>query len=388
MKKQSSAGQHKKPGAKTSGKDTGKALKISAGIAIRESLKVQPGERVLIITNPEDEVSRISWALHSAAEECGAHAVIVFQPVKTQLDFCSEEVIGALKTSPDVCISISAQRLGKDRQAIQDPYKEEERIYDSTFHYLLYEKKALRAFWSPRVTVDSFIRAVPLDYARLHLECLRIKEILDDAVSLRVTNANGTDISFSIAGRKGFMDDGDFSLPGRGGNLPAGEAFVSPVVGSASGRIVFDGSICSRRGEILIKTPITVHVQRGYAVSIEGGAEAEELLETIRGGEENARLFEQEGRLPKDMGEAYARNARNIGELGIGLNPNARITGNMLEDEKVYHTCHFAIGSNYDEDAPALIHLDGLVSKPTIVAALPSGKPHDIMKDGNLVGLE
>jgi leucyl aminopeptidase (aminopeptidase T) len=392
MRTQSPAGRHKKTAAKTSAEDTAKALENAAGIAARAALKLRPGERVLIITNPEDEVSRIAWALHGAAEECGARAVMVFQPVKTQLDFCSEEVIGALKTSPDVCVSISAQRLGKDRQAIQQPYREGERLYDSTFHYLLYGKKTLRGFWSPRVTVDSFVRAVPLDYARLRLECLRVKEILDDAVSLRVTNANGTDISFSIAGRKGFMDDGDFSLPGRGGNLPAGEAFVSPVVGSASGRIVFDGSICSRRGEILIRTPIAARVCRGYVESVEpleaGGTEAEELLASIREGEENALVFEAEGRLPAGMGEVYARNARNIGELGIGLNPNARISGNMLEDEKVYHTCHFAIGSNYDEDAPALIHLDGLVSNPTIVAVLASGKPQDIMRDGHLVGLQ
>ena len=60
------------------------------------------------------------------------------------------------------------------------------------------------------------------------------------------------------------------------------------------------------------------------------------------------------------------KNARNIGELGIGLNPAASINGNMLEDEKAFHTCHFAIGQNYDNDAPSLIHLDGVVRNPTI----------------------
>jgi leucyl aminopeptidase (aminopeptidase T) len=162
---------------------------------------------------------------------------------------------------------------------------------------------------------------------------------------------------------------------------------VSPVVGSAEGRIVFDGSICSRQGEILIKTPITAHVHKGFVERLEGGEEAEELLATICEGEKSALAFEQEDKLPKGSGALYARNARNIGELGIGLNPNAQITGNMLEDEKVYHTCHFAIGSNYDEDAPALIHLDGLVSNPTITAMFPSGKPQEIMNAGDLVGL-
>jgi leucyl aminopeptidase (aminopeptidase T) len=56
----------------------------------------------------------------------------------------------------------------------------------------------------------------------------------------------------------------------------------------------------------------------------------------------------------------------------------------MLEDEKVYGTCHFAVGSNYDGDAESLIHLDGLVKRPTIVAVSGSGKETMVMTDGRL----
>ena len=94
--------------------------------------------------------------------------------------------------------------------------------------------------------------------------------------------------------------------------------------------------------------------------------------------------MEAEGRLPPGQGAEYGRNARNLGELGIGLNPAALVTGNMLEDEKVHRTCHVAIGSNYDEDAPALIHLDGLVHRPTIVARLADGSTRVLLEDGEL----
>ena len=57
----------------------------------------------------------------------------------------------------------------------------------------------------------------------------------------------------------------------------------------------------------------------------------------------------------------------------------------MLEDEKAFHTCHFAIGQNYDEDAPSLIHLDGLVRLPTITAIFADGSQKLIEKDGELV---
>jgi leucyl aminopeptidase (aminopeptidase T) len=57
----------------------------------------------------------------------------------------------------------------------------------------------------------------------------------------------------------------------------------------------------------------------------------------------------------------------------------------MLEDEKAFRTCHFAIGHNYNNDAPALIHLDGLVKNPTITAFMPDGKAVVIEKDGELL---
>jgi leucyl aminopeptidase (aminopeptidase T) len=57
----------------------------------------------------------------------------------------------------------------------------------------------------------------------------------------------------------------------------------------------------------------------------------------------------------------------------------------MLEDEKAFSTCHFAVGQNYDEDAPALIHLDGLVMNPTITAILEDGSKQIIERDGRLM---
>jgi leucyl aminopeptidase (aminopeptidase T) len=74
----------------------------------------------------------------------------------------------------------------------------------------------------------------------------------------------------------------------------------------------------------------------------------------------------EKGELTEEKAREYARNARNIGEFGIGLNPKARIVGNVLEDEKVLGTVHFALGSNYDQDALALIHSDGIIKNPTV----------------------
>jgi hypothetical protein len=148
--------------------------------------------------------------------------------------------------------------------------------------------------------------------------------------------------------------------------------------------IAFDGSIVLNEGEIVIKRPIVAEVKDGYVSGISGGKEARLLRESIRAGEKKARESGRKGQIKLDLVEKYARNAWSIGELGIGLNRKAKIVANMLEDEKVYGTCHFAIGSNYDGDADALIHLDGLVKSPTIVVRTASGKETTVQEHGRL----
>ena len=362
-------------------------LQEAARIAIEVALKVQKGEQVLIISNPRPDASAIAEALYDASLDAGGRPVLLFQPVKTQLEFAEPAVIAAFGAQPEVVISLSDEKLGKDPAGIASPYEHNGIKYDHIFHLQQYGEKSCRAFWSPSATAESFIRTVPIDYAELQRRCALIKHVLDKAAEVHVTAPGGTDIIIGLRGREAKSDDGNFSLPGSGGNLPAGETFISPENGTASGRICFDGSISVNEGEIIIATPIECTVHNGFVDAIRGGAEAAQLLRTIEAAEVNAREFERDGKLPPGSGEPYARNARNIGELGIGLNPAARITGKMLEDEKAFRTCHFAIGMNYDEDAPSLIHLDGLVKNPTITALFSDGTEQLIERDGELLCL-
>ncbi|MCX7024184.1 MAG: aminopeptidase [Spirochaetes bacterium] len=368
--------------ASTFGIDPG--LREAAEVAVRGSLKIQPGEKVIIITNPARDVAEISYALFDTSIASGARASIIIQRVKTQMDYAEESVIAAFESQPDVVMSLSAEKLGKDRSGLRTPYDWDDVSYDHIFHYQLHGAKTLRAFWSPSVTKAMFVKTVPIDYAELKRRCLAVRKLLEHAVSVRVRSQGGTDIVVGLRGRVAMSDDGDFSSPGRGGNLPAGEVFVSPELGSSNGVIVFDGSVSLDSGDIVVSEPVRAVVRDGFFVSFEGGPDARRLEQAVASGSDNARAMADDGRITKDKAVAYARNARNVGELGIGLNPKAVISGNMLEDEKAFGTCHFAIGSNYDEDAPALIHYDCLVKRPTIVAVLEDGREAVIEEDGEL----
>jgi len=361
------------------------ALQEAARIAIEISLKVQKGEQVLIISNPMPDVSAIAQALYDASIDAGGRPVLVFQPVKTQLSFAEPAVLAAFGAKPEIVISLSDEKLGKDSIGMKSPYLHNGEYYDHILHLHMYGEKSCRSFWSPSTTVESFVRTVPIDYNELQGRCKAIKQILDKAEKVHVSAPGGTDIVIGLRGREAKSDDGNFSLPGTGGNLPTGETFISPENGTAEGRICYDGSISAAEGEIIINTPIECIVEKGFVREINGTEEAACLRQTVEDAERDALLFEQEGKLPPGSGADYSRNARNIGELGIGLNPAARITGKMLEDEKAFRTCHFAIGSNYDDDAPSLIHLDGLVKNPTITAFFKDGSSQVIEKDGELV---
>lgn len=366
-----------------------------ADVVSQDVMAIKKGERVLIIANPT--TSEIAQNLYKAAEKIGALPTLMFQPDRTSFDNATPEVLAAIGANPDVCFSISNIKLGKDPAATANPYKTEDgQEFTHIFDYLLDGKKTMRAAWTPGITVDMMNRTAAIDYLELQNRCKKLKEVFDGAISVRVTAPGGTELVVPVSGRPLLFDDGDFTKPGTGGNIPAGEVFISPLVGQTElepemqsqgceGVIVYDGSMTFSDGDSLLETPITCKVEKGYVTDITGGAEAKRLLKTITEAETRALSMEKEGKLQKGQGAIYKKNARNIGELGIGLNPAAQITGNMLEDEKAFHTCHFAIGENYDNDAPSLIHLDGVVRDPTITLMYEDGSAKTILDCGQLL---
>lgn len=363
--------------------------KTPAQTVIHEVCRIKKGETVLIIANPETNL--IAQDLYLATQEVEAKPTLMYQPKKTIMDMAEKAVIGAIKTEPDVIFSISANKLGKDADAIANPYvMENGETYDNTFDYLLSGRKCMRAVWTPGLTQDMFNRTVQIDYELLRKRCEAICALYEDALTVHVTSPGGTDVLVPVNGREALVDDGDFSKPGSGGNVPSGEVFISPQlpgVGESkgiNGTIVFDGSMTFSSGDAMLKTPIKVKLVDGFVTDISGGEEAKRLLKDITTAEKEALLMESNGRLEKGQGTIYSRNARNIGELGIGLNPAANITGNMLEDEKAFRTCHFAIGQNYDGDAPALIHFDGIVREPTLTINYRDGHSYTLIENGNL----
>lgn len=333
-------------------------LRKAARIALTECLDVKEGERVLIITNLGGDVFEICQELYRQAAEMKAAPVMVVQPDKDNFTMADPAVLDAIRGEPEVVITICRGRVGKDPYGMRIGYVGRDgKKYSHVYDKVLDGDKRTRSFWSPNCTRDVFERGVPIDYALLRRNARNLKERIDSGRTMRVTSPAGTDVRFGIEGRPGRYDDGDFTRPGMGGNLPTGEVYVSPANGTAEGTIVFDGTVDLDTFAEMPDVPVWVRFDKGFAVNIGGGATARKLEAIL---ERSAAMAREQGKKEEE------RNTRHLGELGIGLNPHARMSCNTLEDEKVGGTVHFAIGMNLENDAHALVHLDCLVLRPDV----------------------
>jgi leucyl aminopeptidase (aminopeptidase T) len=193
----------------------------------------------------------------------------------------------------------------------------------------------------PGATEEILQRSICLNYAFLHKRIARITRVLTKGRKIEIYTEKGTHLVMSIKGRKGFSDDGLYGKRGAFGNLPAGEACIGPREGTTNGRLIVDGSM-SLTGRL--KRPIEIIIKKGYAQNIP----VSKMMSLV-----------------KSLGKC----ALNVAELGIGLNPKARVTGNVLEDEKAERTAHIAFGNNKSFGGSIFCpcHLDFVFFKPVIL---------------------
>ncbi|MBU1045346.1 MAG: aminopeptidase [Candidatus Omnitrophica bacterium] len=300
------------------------------------SIKLKPQESCLIIADTEKE--SIGRDFFKFAQKITANAkLMIMQPT---LEHGVEP--------PD---DIAAQMLGYDVQFL---------ITSKSLSHTKARRQATlngaRIASMPTVTEDIINRCCDIDYDLLKLNSQNLYQILQAASTLHVLTKLGTDIKFTIGKNKWFGENGgSFDFPGAFGNLPEGEVSFAPV--DCNGQYVVDVSF---PGLGILDSPITFKVRNGFAYEITGKG-SEQIIKRL---------------------DSVGVKAYKIAELGIGLNPKAKVIGLVLEDEKVCGTIHIALGNNmsYGQDNDVPLHLDGVISAPNIYA---DGQL--IMKNGKLI---
>jgi len=292
-------------------------LEQAAEIVIKECLAVKKGEKVLIIT--DDNLKKIGEDLYKAALTITEAEILIIPVGKRNGEEPPAEVAKKMREY-DVIIIPTTVSL--------------------THTKAVREATNARVATMPSVNEEMMLRAIDVDYDSMAKRTNQLKDILNKGKKVKVVSDVGTELTFSIDEREAEGSAGILKTKGLFGNLPSGEAFIAPVEGTADGKIIIDGSVLNKKVDKIIN----VIVEDGFAVRIDD-KELNNVLKSIND-----------------------KNAFNIAEFGIGTNDKARVSGNVLEDEKVMGTCHFAFGNNksFGGNTDVPVHIDGILRNPTV----------------------
>jgi leucyl aminopeptidase (aminopeptidase T) len=288
---------------------------------VRDCLAVKEGEEVLVVSNPATQ--HLGELLRDEAAEAGGEAVMAVMSERASHAAEPTVTVAEAMAAADVLLAPTIQSLSHTAARKRAT------------------ENGARAATLPGVTEDILARVMSADMEGLRRKGHAVAEALDAASEARITDANGTDLTLDLSGRPAIPDAGELTEPGAFGNLPCGEGFISPAGGN--GTLVIDGTL----GTIgIVDKPVELVVEGGHLTSARGG----------------------QGMAFMELLTVHGDNGTNIAELGVGTNEKAKLSGNIIEDEKILGTCHIAFGASagIGGTVQVPIHLDCVVMKPTL----------------------
>ncbi|MEK4327525.1 aminopeptidase [Paenibacillus sp. FSL R7-0312] len=288
---------------------------------LKDCLGLGSGELLAVVA--DDDKRELAESVYEAGKRLGAESMLLIMQARSKSGEEPPAPIAEAMAKADVAICITTHSMTHTAARKQAA------------------AAGTRVATMPGMTDDMFSHgAITADYAQVKTLTEQVAALLSEGSQVRVVK-DGLSLSFSIEGRDGVLSTGLYLNPGESGNLPSGEAYIAPMEGTATGQIKVDGSIA---GIGALNSPMVLAVEQGRLVSAEGES-GDRLLDMLGPGD---------GRL--------------LGEFGIGTNSKARITGVVLEDEKVYGTIHVAFGSNntFGGVVAAGVHIDAVVMKPDV----------------------
>jgi leucyl aminopeptidase (aminopeptidase T) len=289
---------------------------------IADYMAVKPGERVLLVVDTRTSPA-IYESLAAAAHAVGGDPVIAMMTPRAKSGMEPPEPIAAAMVKADVIIAAASRSMYHIEAKNQAKLAGARGVFNAPFEE------------------DGWINgAMTADFVEIRKQAERLRDRLVRGKRAHVTSPAGTDVSMVIENRKpvGWLT-GVCRNRGEVSAFPGGEVSLPPLEGTTEGRIVIE-HIMTDIGRLA--QPITWVVEKGEAVRFEGGVEAAQLERHVEG----------------------VKNARNIAELGIGINPRSRLTGGITEVKKRLGTAHMALGDSaagYGGKVSSDVHLDGMI---------------------------
>ena len=312
-----------------------------AKLAVRYSVKVKPGEKVII--SGGSEAMDFLVELYKEIILQKAHPIVrVGLPnvndffykyaTKGQIEFFPEYWFDTVKGAQKyigVSTDINTRELtGSDSAKITHRRK----VLFPINSYIVNEKDKIK-----RLTIgfpcmalaqeaemslteyENFVYdSCLINWKRFGLKLEKIKRIFEKGRNVWLKGEN-VDLKFSIKGKNAIADKGEENMPG-------GEVFMAPVRESLNGWIKFEYPTIYSGKEVL---GIFLKFLNGKVVESKADKNEELLNEVLK----------------------IDENSSYVGEFGIGCNPGIqKYTKNLLFDEKIKGTIHLALGMAYKDN--------------------------------------
>ena len=288
-------------------------LSEGARNAVRVCLRIQPSEKVTVIT---DEASlEIAAAIVHELEQIGCpYQAWVLEDVATRpLTDLPLPIAEDLETSQVSIFAVRAQTNElKSRMQMTD----------------IVNRKKIRHAHMVNIKKQIMLEGMRADFQKVDRLSLKVQETVRKAKQIRARTAAGTDLVADLNPNYRWIKTSGIISTEKWGNLPGGEVFTTP--GEVNGTFVIDGVVgdylCEKFGD-LKANPLTIQVKGNRL--IEAHSANKEL---------------------KDDFWAYTHtdeNSNRVGEFAIGTNIELKdVIGEILQDEK-YPGIHIAFGNPY-----------------------------------------
>lgn len=282
-------------------------LALGARKLVEDVMLTERGESV-VITGDTGSDWRVVEATAQAAYAAGAHPVVVRYEGGSG---------GVVEPPPPVAGALS-------RADVWIEYAVGYALYTDAFQGAM--DAGCRYICLAGMDIDMLVRTIArVDYAGM----IELSHVLGDLIAsageLRITSEQGTDLGAKMNGRA-IRYSGKLADTPSDPIMLGGQISWCPIEETINGTLVFDGAVWPPADIGPVHAPVKLTLEDGAVTDIEGGAEAAIYR----------RWFES-----FDNPDIY-----RLAHYSLGFNPGVtRITGRIVEDERVFGSMCFGIGT-------------------------------------------
>jgi leucyl aminopeptidase (aminopeptidase T) len=288
-------------------------LSPGARNAVRVCLRVQPDEKVCVIT--DDASLEIAAALVQQIEQVGSpyRAWVLEELAPRPLQDLPQAILDDLEESQVSIFAVQAQ---------QNELKSRMQMTD------VVNRRKIRHAHMVNINRQIMLEGMRADYSKVDRISTKVVDIARAAKQIRATTSAGTDLTADMNPNYRWLKTSGIISPDKWGNLPGGEVFTTP--GEVNGTFVIDGVVgdylCAKFGS-LRENPLTIQIKGNRLTEAHSAnRELEDDFWRYTHTDENSDL---------------------VGEFAIGTNIELKdVIGQILQDEK-YPGVHIAFGNPY-----------------------------------------